>query len=189
MNVFVLLNTKEDILKNVRNRAVLGHHWLPYFFSYYGSQWCPKTDWLQTFFRISSFVFGRTKKFIQVWNYLRVSKLWQNFHFWVNYPFNERCINIVSKFCEHSLLAGLKTHINMLNSSVLFQAKSLHIIIMTSELLSRNFPGGPEGRINTALSERLTSSAAVHVWRPSAGWQSLLCLSSPWPAQKHTSFS
>ncbi len=25
MNVFVLLNTKEDILKNVRNRAVLDH--------------------------------------------------------------------------------------------------------------------------------------------------------------------
>ncbi len=29
MNVFVLLNTKEDILKNVGNRAVLGHYWLP----------------------------------------------------------------------------------------------------------------------------------------------------------------
>jgi len=26
-------------------------------------------------------------KFIQVWNNLRVSKWWQNFHFWVNYPF------------------------------------------------------------------------------------------------------
>ncbi len=60
------------------NRAVLGHHWLPqYFFSYYGSQWCPKTAWLQTFFKISSFVFSR-----------RVSKSWQNFNFWVNYPFN-----------------------------------------------------------------------------------------------------
>ncbi len=57
------------------------------FFSYYGSQWCPKTAWLQTFFKISSFVFGRTKTFIQAWNYLRVSKWWQNFHFWVNYPF------------------------------------------------------------------------------------------------------
>ncbi len=59
----------------------------PVFFSYYGSQWCPKTAWLQTFFKISSFVFSRTKTFIQVWNYLRVSKWWQNFHFWVNYPF------------------------------------------------------------------------------------------------------
>ncbi len=39
------------------------------FFSYYGSQWCPKTAWLQTFFKISSFVFGRTKKLIEVWNY------------------------------------------------------------------------------------------------------------------------
>ncbi len=45
-----------------------------YFFSYYGSQWCPKTAWLQTFFKIFSFVFGRTKTFIKVWNYLRVSK-------------------------------------------------------------------------------------------------------------------
>ncbi len=52
-------------------------------FSYERSQWCPKT-----FFKISSFVLGNTKKFIQVWNYLRESKWWHNFHFWVNYPFN-----------------------------------------------------------------------------------------------------
>jgi len=45
------------------------------FFSYYGSQWCPKAAWLQTFFQISSFVFSRTKKLIQVWNNLRV---WNN---------------------------------------------------------------------------------------------------------------
>ncbi len=38
-------------------------------------------------YKLSSFVFSRTKNFIQVWIYLRVSK-WQNFHFWVNYPFN-----------------------------------------------------------------------------------------------------
>ncbi len=43
----------------------------------------PKTAWLQTFFRISSFVFRHSYK----WNYLRASK-WQNDHFWVNYPFN-----------------------------------------------------------------------------------------------------
>ncbi len=42
-----------------------------FIFSYNGSQWCPKTAWLQTFFRISSFVFSRTKTFIQVWKYLR----------------------------------------------------------------------------------------------------------------------
>ncbi len=32
------------------------------FFSYYGTQWCPKSAWLQMFFKISLFVFGRTKK-------------------------------------------------------------------------------------------------------------------------------
>ncbi len=59
------------------------------FFSYYGSQWCPKTDWLPSFFKIYSFVFGRTNTFIQAWKYLRVSKWWQNFHFEVNHPFIE----------------------------------------------------------------------------------------------------
>ncbi len=57
---------------------------------HYGSQWCPRTALFPTFFRISSFVFSRTKTFIQVWNYLRVSKWWQNFHFWVNYPFKSK---------------------------------------------------------------------------------------------------
>ncbi len=72
------------------------------FFSYYGSQWCPKTAWLQTFFRISSFVFNRTKKFIQVWNYLSVSKWWQNFHLWVNYPFKCKRIMLpwISRFSQ-----------------------------------------------------------------------------------------
>ncbi len=60
--------------------------WGSSIFVYYcGSQWCPKTDRLQTSFKISSFVFSRTKTFIQVWNYLRVSKWWQNFHFWEKY--------------------------------------------------------------------------------------------------------
>ncbi len=76
---------------------------ISFFFSYYGSQWCPKTVWLQTFFKISSFVFGRTKKVIQVWNYLWVSKWRQNFHFWVNYPFNflfPDALNLLKKACR-----------------------------------------------------------------------------------------
>ncbi len=68
------------------------------FFSYYGSQWCPKTAWLQTFFKISCFVFNRTNKFIKVWNYWRGSKWWQNFHFWVNYPFNTRLLHRDSSY-------------------------------------------------------------------------------------------
>ncbi len=88
MNFFVLPNTKEDILKKNCNQAVLGHRWLPLVGNkkYDGSQWCPRTALFPTFFRISSFVFSRTKTFIQVWNNLRVSK-WQNFNLWVNYPF------------------------------------------------------------------------------------------------------
>ncbi len=76
--------TQRKIFWRMRERE---QFWIIVFFSYYGSQWSPETAWLQTFFKISSFVFGRTKTFIQVWNYLRVSK-WQNFHFWVKYPFN-----------------------------------------------------------------------------------------------------
>jgi len=57
------------------------------FFFYYGSQWCQTTAWFQSFLKISSFVFSRRKKLIQVCNNLRVNKWWQNFHFWVEYPF------------------------------------------------------------------------------------------------------
>ncbi len=67
------------------------------FFSYNGSQRCPKTTLLQTFFKISSSVFGRTKKCIQVWNYMRVSKWWQHFNFWVNYPFNIPAIMVSAR--------------------------------------------------------------------------------------------
>ncbi len=83
------------------------------FFSYYGSQWCPKTAWLQTFFKISSFVFSRTKKFIQVWNYLRVSKWWQNFHFWVNYPFNMTKIVTRLGLCDTAARQQCKLYIHL----------------------------------------------------------------------------
>ncbi len=39
-------------------------------------------------FRIYFFVFSRINKWIQVWNYMKVSKWWQNSNYWVNYPFN-----------------------------------------------------------------------------------------------------
>ncbi len=42
-----------------------------------GSQWLPATVWLQTFFKISSFLFNEGKKLIQVWNNLRVNKWWE----------------------------------------------------------------------------------------------------------------
>ncbi len=44
-------------------------------------------------------MFSRTKTLIQVWNYLRVSKWWQNFHFWVNYPFKALPLRSQLLFC------------------------------------------------------------------------------------------
>ncbi len=59
------------------------------YFSYYGSQWCPKNSLVTNFLPLCS-------AFIQVWNYLRVSKWGQHFHFWVNYLFNKTAqLNVV----------------------------------------------------------------------------------------------
>ncbi len=54
---------------------------------------------LVTNFLQNIFLCVQQNKFIQVWNYLRVSKLWQNFHFWVNYHFKVKIIlsKIISK--------------------------------------------------------------------------------------------
>ncbi len=54
-----------------------------------------------TFFKISSFMLRWTKKFIQVQNNSRLSKWWQYFHFWVNYPFK---ISSYNSRNSHSLL-------------------------------------------------------------------------------------
>ncbi len=82
-DVFVLLNTKEDILKNEGNRAILGHH---YYFSYNGSQWCPKTAWLQTYQNI--FLCDRQNKEIHTGlELLEGDSMMTEFSFLVNYPF------------------------------------------------------------------------------------------------------
>ncbi len=82
MNFFVLLNTKDDILKKVCNQAVLGHHWL--FID------IEKNTMIQNcrFPHSSEYLplCSAEQTLIQVWNYLRMSK-WQNFYFWVNCPF------------------------------------------------------------------------------------------------------
>ncbi len=102
------------------------------FFPHYGSQWCPKTACLQTFFKISSFVFIRTKTFIQVWNYLRVSKWWQNFHFWVYYPFNH---HFSTKLLNAALISVNTAERKLSKYScqsyeILNTALFLHILIM-----------------------------------------------------------
>jgi len=64
MCLFDLLNTKEDIWKNVLIKQIS----IP--IDYHSILICLIT----TFFQISSFVFSRTIKLIEVWNNMRVSK-------------------------------------------------------------------------------------------------------------------
>jgi len=76
MCLFALLNTKEDIWKNV----LIKQSSFPHPPSYYGSQWGMRSVMgneiclIKTFFQISSFVFSRANKHIEVWNNMRVSK-------------------------------------------------------------------------------------------------------------------
>ncbi len=81
-------NTKEDYLKNV------GNHIISVPFGLYCYYFCPYNESQRdlillgyTFFKISSFVFKRRKRLIHVC-YFRVSKLWQNCNFCVNYALN-----------------------------------------------------------------------------------------------------
>ncbi len=100
--IFILvLNTKEDILKNGVTKQLL----VPTYFesrkTIYGSHWGPATVWFPTFFKIT-FMFNRRKKLIQVLNNLIVSKWWHSFHLWVNYSFNVNKIKNTEK--NNSLL-------------------------------------------------------------------------------------
>ncbi len=92
MNVFVLLNTKEDILKKVCNQGCFG---TPLTSIVGQNILFPRTALCPTFLRISSFVFGRTNTFIQVWKYLRLSKWWQNcFIFGCTVPLIEQNVSL-----------------------------------------------------------------------------------------------
>ncbi len=52
----------------------------------------------KTFFQISSFVFHRRKKGMQIWNDMRVSKWWQNFNFRWTIPLTGHWQFLVVKF-------------------------------------------------------------------------------------------
>ncbi len=90
--VWITLSWWSNNLKNVGNQAVDGSHWLPLYEKNYRSRWLPSTVWFPTFFKISSIVFNRRDKLLQVWNNMRESKLWHHFHFCMNYPFKRHTI-------------------------------------------------------------------------------------------------
>jgi len=70
MSFFLLLNTKEDIFKNDWNFGTIDFHSI--FFSTMEVNGAKQL--FQTFFKISSFVFSRRNKLVQVYNNLRVSR-------------------------------------------------------------------------------------------------------------------
>ncbi len=93
MNVFVLLNTKEDILMDVGNRAVLGYHWLPYyFFSLLWKSMVPQNS-LFTNFLQNIFLSVWQNKEMHTGLELLEGQWWHNFHFWMSYPFNNRFVS------------------------------------------------------------------------------------------------
>jgi len=74
MSFFLLLNTKENILKNVVNQLTVAIDFHISKNILWKSMATMLTVWLPTSFKISSFVFNRRKKLIQVWSKMRVSK-------------------------------------------------------------------------------------------------------------------
>jgi len=63
-----------------------------------------KAAWLQIVFRISSFVFSRTKKFKQVWK--KIEDELMIFHIWMNYPFNKLHFG-----CSEENVSGPTSHV------------------------------------------------------------------------------
>ncbi len=120
INFCLVLNTKEDILKNVGNQTVAGPHWFWYYRKKsYGSQW---TSNCLVFHVLQNSIYVQQKKethsglkqlLSKLW--YKNKTLWQNwqtddrfFFFWVNYSFN---INKTTKHKEknHSLLFALES--------------------------------------------------------------------------------
>ncbi len=84
MNVFVLPNTKEDILKNVGNTtAVLGHHWLLWYFFLLWRSMVPQNSLVTNFLQNIFLCVRHSYRFGNTWGWVN-----DNSHFWVNYPFN-----------------------------------------------------------------------------------------------------
>ncbi len=96
MNVFVLLNTKEDSLEEVCNQAVLGaidfHSREKILWKSMVPQNCSVSHILQNIF-----LCVQQNKDIHT----DLEILEGEIHFWVNYPFN-----ISTRFLKHILLAG-----------------------------------------------------------------------------------
>ncbi len=84
MSFLLLLNIKEDILKNVGDQMLVAiglHNVLVFFWLCNGRQWLSATVWFPTFFSKYLLLCSTRKKIIQDGNHLRVSKWWINYTF------------------------------------------------------------------------------------------------------------
>ncbi len=127
---------------------------------------------------LCSFVFGRTKTFIQVWNYLGVSKWWHNCHFWVNYLFNslytspDPVLHLMSDFLMYFSHHGLQqiskalmtgfiyiwSHVSITASSSLYIIETQCTSAVTAErrrrLQDHRHPQSIPGHLSSHLSQR-----------------------------------
>ncbi len=90
MSLFSLLNIKEDILKNVGNQTVSDLHWL-FLLHFFSILWKSMGKKQLFGYPYSSKIFFHVQQKTDIHTGLEqpeVSKWWQNFHFWMNYPFN-----------------------------------------------------------------------------------------------------
>ncbi len=150
--------------------------------SYYGSKWGPKTAWLQTFFRISSVVFSRTKKFIQVWNYLRVSKWWHNFYFRVKSPLRSMW-EVGAK--ERPQLTGI-VNLHVRHMRPFWLCFSLSVSLWSSRKTQKNSWGTEQFSKHRVKGEPLLSlslSLLSSFLFPSVSFE--LCFSVVWTAVQH----
>ncbi len=136
----------------------------------------PQNSLVTNFLQISSFVFGRTKKFIQVWNYLRVSKWWQNFHFWVNYPF--KAPSLPSKPLQETSRLNGKAYaaagqaVASLHTMAVLQAYQADLLKDLDKGQGLSPDEMAELRRTTDLALRATKQAATAMGRSMAiGWE------------------
>lgn len=79
--------------------------------SYTNRKPCPNSsNWLSQC--CNNFVFCIRNKFWKVWNNMRISKWWQNFHFWMHCP--NRIVQVVNECTQHVIMFN-KQQINWIH--------------------------------------------------------------------------
>lgn len=145
---------KEDILRNLQWQWVGVH-----MFSY--------IVWSPVLFRISTFVFWRRKKVVQM-NDMRIKKRINNLFFWVNYPCNDLDgtvgvplgVSIFPKHRPHALQIHRELFFTLVLSNCSY-LQCLAVIVWTNSFASATFSG--VALLSVGLHDSMTSS---NVTRP-----------------------